>query len=62
MASRTTDFMSSSSAGVAGRSFQPTLQMRTGELPRMKAMLMATELSYLPSWPATVSQSVGRGG
>ena len=41
---------------------QPTDQMRTGELPRMKAMLMATVPSYLFSRSATVSQSAGMGG
>ena len=62
MASRTTDFMSSSSAAVAGRSFQPTDHMRTGELPKIYAMFMATWLSYLLSRSATVSQSAGMGG
>ena len=49
--------MSSSSARVAGRSSQPTDQMRTGEFPRMKQMLTATLLSNVESCPATVSQS-----
>ena len=62
MASLTTDFISSISVPLAGRSFQPTAQIRTGELPRMYAMLMATRLSYLPSKSATVSQSAGMGG
>ena len=54
--------MSAVSAGVAGLSFQPTDQMRTGELPSMYATLIATELSNLPRKSATVSQSAGMGG
>ena len=62
LTSRTTAFMSSSSARVAGRSSQPTAQIRTGEFPRMKQMFTATLLSNIESWPATVSQSAGIGG
>ena len=47
---------------MAVRSFQPTDQIRTGELPRMYATLTATPSSYLLSSSATVSQSAGIGG
>ena len=62
MASLATAFMSSNSASVAGRSSQPTDQIRTGELPRMYVTFTATPLSYLLSSSATVSQSAGIGG
>ena len=54
--------MSSISVAVAGRSFHPTLQMRTAALPKMIATLIEIALSYLPYRSRTLSQSGDPGG
>ena len=53
--------MSAIWASVAGTSFQPTLQMRSGEFPTMTATFIATLLSYLASNSGAVSQSASGG-